>query len=396
MKIIGIDNEEKLIRKLNKKKLTIITIISILVVVLIMVIAIYMGNKEFRQFVDKYILMKNVVENNLPTIEINENESNYIYAYDKYISVFSKNILTGYNKSGKKEYELNLEITTPIIDINSKYLLIGEKNKQKLYLISGNELIWEKNLEGNISRISVNKNGYISVILSGTSYKSVIQTFDSTGKELFKTYLSNSIAVDSEISFDNKYLSFAEVSTNGTTAKTIIKTISIQKAKENPLESIIYIVEAPNNSVALNLKYQDGNKLVCMYDDSIYVIQNENSTELLKINEQNKKINFSDIELNNYAIRVIEKSSILSTESSVEIINVQNNRTNIYTIDSSVKEIYTYDGNIALNIGSEVHFIGTNGWLNKKYTSSQEVRNIVMNKNFAGIVYRNKIEIIEL
>lgn len=396
MKIIGIEDEEEIIKKINKKRITITAIVSIFILVLIIIIAVYMGNKEFRQFVDKYILMKNVIENNLPTIEINENESNYIYAYDKYISIFSKNTLTGYNKSGKKEYELNLEITTPIIDTNNKFLLIGEKNKQKLYLISGSELIWEKDLEGNISRISVNKNGYISVILSGTSHKSVIQTFDSTGKELFKTYLSNSIAVDSEISFDNKYLSFAEVSTNGTIAKTIIKTISIQKAKENPSESIIYMVEAPNNSIALNLKYQDGNKLVCMYDDSIHIIQNENSTEILKLNEDNKKINFSEIELNNYVMRVIEKSSILNTESSVEIINVQNNRTNIYTIDSSVREIYTYDGNIALNVGSEVHFIGTNGWLNKKYTSSQEVRNIVMNKSFAGIVYRNKIEIIDL
>lgn len=88
-----------------------------------------------------------------------------------------------------------------------------------------------KRFKGNISRINVNKNGYVSVIITGTTYKSIIQTFDSQGNEMFKTYLSNSIAMDSDISSDNKYMSFAEISTNGTTVQSRIKTVSIQKAK---------------------------------------------------------------------------------------------------------------------------------------------------------------------
>ena len=34
-------------------------------------------------------------------------------------------------------------------------------------------------------------------------------------KELFKTYLSSTVAVDSSISEDNKYMSFGEVNTSG-------------------------------------------------------------------------------------------------------------------------------------------------------------------------------------
>lgn len=394
MKIIGIDNQEE--KTINKKKLIIAWAVGIVLAILCVMVCIYIGHKPFRDFIDKYILMKNVTENHVNSISLDESESYGVYAYDKYISIFSQNTLTGYNASGKKEYELTVEITNPIVDINNRFLLMAEEGKQKIYLISGRDIVWTKELEGNISRISVNKNGYVSVVLTGTTYKSVIQTFDATGQELFKTYISSSIAMDSDISYDNKYLSFAEISSNGTLVQSMIKTISIEKAQETPFESIVSTVTCPSDSTVLNLKYQDGNKLICMYDDSIHVIQNGNSEELLKLEENGRKIVFADMELNSFAFRIIERSSLLKTESTVELMNTASKKMHAYTIDSVIKEIYDYDNVLALNLGSEVHFIGTNGWLIKKYTSNQEVRKIVMNANFAGIVYRDKIEIIEL
>lgn len=398
MKVIGIEEGREKIKKINKKKLTVLIIISVLILTSIILFCVYMGNKTFRDFMDKYVLMKNVTENNLNSITLEEPENIQVYAYDKYISVFSQNKLVGYNSNGKKEYELSVEITNPIIDTNNRFLLIAEKEKQRIYLISGNNIVWQKDLEGNISRINVNKNGYVSVIITGTTYKSIIQTFDSQGNELFKTYLSNSIAMDSDISSDNKYMSFAEISTNGTTVQSRIKTVSIQKAKEKEASSdpIISNIASPTDSVALSIKYQDSNRLVCMYDDSIHILQNGADEELLKLKEDGQKVVFGDIKLNNFVVRILEKSVLLSTQSTVEFVNVGSKKTNIYTIDSVVKEIYVNNNYIALNLGSEVYFVGTNGWLNKKYTSSQEVRKVVINNECAGIVYRDKIEIINL
>lgn len=396
MKIIGIDDQEEKLKELNRKKVLITSIVSIILITLIIIVCVYMANRSFRDFIDKYVLMKNVTENNVTAISIDESESNYVFAYDKYMCVFGQNTLTAYNSSGKKEYELKVEISNPIIDTNNRFLLIAEKQKQKIYLISGSNIIWENELEGNINRISVNKNGYASVILTGTTYKSTIETFDNTGKELFKIYRASSIAMDSDISYDNKYLSFGEISTEGTVLQSMIKTISIPKAQETPSESTVLSINSPSNSAIINLKYQDGNKIVCMYDDSICSIENGETKELFNLEEEGQKISFADIELNNFAFRIIEKSVLLSTDSTIELINTSSKKVNIYTLDSVVKEVYTYDDVVALNLGSEVHFIGTNGWLIKKYTSSQEVRNIVINSNFAGIVYRDKIEIIEL
>ena len=396
MKIIGINEQEDKQRQLNKKKVIITVIVSIIIVIVLFLLCLYMANKPFRDFMDKYVLMKNVMENNLSSISIEENDTSYIYSYDKYICVLSKNVLKGYNSSAKQEYELKVEITNPLVDKNNRFLLLAEKDKQKIYLIEGNHIVWENELEGNISKISVNKNGYVSVVVSGTTYKSVIQTFDNTGKEIFKTYLSNSIAVDTDISYDNKYLSFAEVNTDGTLINTTIKTISIQKAKESPSDSIISTVASPTNSLMVNMRYQDGNKLICFYNDSIYLIHDGTSQILMSLDEENKKITFADIGLTNNIVRVIEKSVLLSNENTIEIMNISNNKINMYTLDGVTKEVYCYDDQIALNLGSEVHFIGTNGWLIKKYISNQEIKKIVMGNNFAGIIYRDKIEIIEL
>lgn len=395
MKVIGINDTEN-IKKINKKKIIIISAILLVIIIGVLIFIAYCNNKQFRDILDKYVLMKNVVEDSTTSIVLDEDKSNNIYAYDKYISILSNHTLKNYNSSGKSEGELTVEISSPIAKASGKFLLIAEKEQSKIYLISGNEIIWQKDLEGNIDKMTVNKNGYVAVILSGTTHKSVIQTFDTSGKELFKTYLSSTIAMDVDISLDNQYLAFSEINTSGTLVQSIIKIISIQKAKAGEEGSIIYTYQEPNNNLITNIKYQEANRLICMYDDGIYVIKNDSNEKILNLTEQNTKISFGEIELSNYVFRVTEKTSLLNTQTTIEIVNTGNKKTNIYTLDGVSKEIYSYDDAISINLGSEVHFISTNGWLIKRYTSSQEIKKILIANNFAGIVYRNKIEIVNI
>ena len=60
------------------------------------------------------------------------------------------------------------------------------------------------------------------------------------------------------------------------------------------------------------------------------------------------------------------------------------------------KNVFSNEGVIAINMGTEIHFIGINGWLIKKYSSKQEFKDIVITNNIAGIVYRDRIELISL
>ena len=132
-----------------------------------------------------------------------------------------------------------------------------------------------------------------------------------------------------------------------------------------------------------------------MYTDSITVIENDQETSL--VDSEDKKITFQSVELENNMCYVEEKSSGLFTaDSVVNIVNIDNKETKQYTVNYVAREIYTNGSIIALNLGTEIEFINTGGWLVKRYIANQEITTIVVSDSIAGIIYRDKIEIINL
>lgn len=383
-------------KKISKKKMSVIIALIIFVILLVITMILYNGNKNFRNFMDKYIFRKNVTEENIPMIEIDYDSNINIIPYNKYICILAENTLSQYNSSGKKEKEVKIEINNPIYDTENKYLIIGEKDNQKLYLISEDHIIWEKSIDGNLSRVTVNKNGYVCAIVTGTTHKSVIVTYDEKGNELFKNYLSNTIAIDACISPDNSDLAYAEINYSGTAIQSNIKIMSIKEATKTDAKPK-YVYNALKDQLILKIKYQDKDNLICMYDDSIYKINNGQSYEILNLNEEINKITFADIELNDHIFRTYEKSTgVFSANTIVEIKNVINDKETIYTVEEVVKSVNSSNNIMAFNLGNQVDFVNTNGWLVKRYYSSQVIKNIVLGDGIAGIVYRDKIELINL
>lgn len=383
-------------KKVNKKKV-IITIIAIIITLFLIIIsAIYINNKNVRLWIDKNIFRKEVIQNNLPTIELNESDTQNIYAFNKYIGVLSKNQFAIYDNSGKKQDELNIEITKPIFNSNGRHLVIAEEKGQKVYLITDKGIAWEKSIEGNISQVEVNKNGYVAITIVDTINKTVVAVYDNTGNWLFNNILSTTRVVSTSLSNDNKYLALAEIDTSGTQIQSSIKVMSIEEGKNNPSNSIKKVYNSEKGDLITQIKYQEKDKLLCMYTDKIDVIKTDETTETISENKD-KKVSFTSISLSNSAVMLEEKSSGLFTaDSIVSIINPDNKNISTYTTEAVTKEIYTYDNIIGLNLGAEVEFINTSGWLIKKYTAEQEITNIVLSSSMAGIVYRDKIELINL
>ena len=379
------------IEKNNYKKYIIIGIISVVILVFILF---YCLNSSFRNFITIYVFRKSVSQDKLTAISLKEDESSFVYAYDKYIVVLNKNTLSTYNSSGNVVSENEVNITSPLFSSNNRFLAIAENNSDVIYLISGSNIIWQGNVDGKISKINVNNNGYLSVILTGTSYKSIVVSFDSKGKELFKTYLSSTAALDMDISNDNKYLSIAEVDYSGAIIKSMIKTISIEKAKSDPSNSVIYTYTNEDNSLITKVNYSSKNTLSCLYNDSIHLlnIQEQQDSKIINFNNQ---YNFADINLKNSSMYSENKSFGFSSNTDINITNIQNNNTSTYTLKGSIKSVYCYNDKIAINNGSEIHFIGLNGWLVKKYSSVSEINTIVLGDSIAGIVYKDKVEIVQ-
>lgn len=395
MKDIWKEEKEEGIRKINKKKIVITVIISIIIVALIVIVGLYLSNKQVREWMDKNIFRKEIEQDTVATIDLNEEQNGNIYAFNRYIGILNQAKFTIYGNTGNEETSLDIQISNPIFSSANRFLAIAENKGQKFYLIEDKNVLWEAEIEGNISQIYVNKNGYVGVTITGTVNKTVIEMYNPEGKKMFTTFLANTRAVDISISNDNKYLAIAEVDTSGTMIQSSIRVLSIEKAEDDPSNSLEKTYTSQAGKLITNIKYQDGQKLVCMYTDGITVIEEEKENEL--INTKDRKITFQAVDLENSACYIEEKSSGLFTaDSVVNIINTNNNETKQYTVNYVAKEIYTYGSIIALNLGTEIEFINTGGWLVKRYVSNQEITSIVVSDTIAGIIYRDKIEIINL
>lgn len=381
--------------KINKKKILISILISILVIGIIVIVSLYITNKDAREWIDTKIFRKQVTQNNVSVIELDAGQTSNIYAFNKYIGILNKNKLNIYGNNGNKEIEIDLQINNPIFNSANRFLAIAETKGQKVYLIEDKQVIWENSIEGNISQIHVNESGYVAVIISDTSYKSIIEVFDPKGNELFKRFLSTTMAVDVSISNDNKHLAIAEVNPSGTVIQSNIRIISIEKAKTDPANSEEKNYTSEANRLVTNVNYQNKNKLICMYTDGITMIENDAETTLFE--NKDKKITLESIELNNNVVTIEEKSSgIFSADSVVNIVNIENKSTKEYTVNTVIKEFHTEGDIIALNLGTEIEFINTGGWLVKRYIANQEITNITVGNNIAGIIYRDKVEIVNL
>lgn len=390
------DNELKH-KKMNKKKIIIAISIAVILLIVGITMLVYNSSRDARKFLDRYLFRKNITQEKLDSIELNYDSNTNVFAYNKYICILAENKLMEYNSSGKLEKEINLEINNPVYSVNNKYIAISEKNGSKINLISGADILWTKDVDGQISKINVNNNGYVSAIITGTTHKSVIAIYDKDGNELFKIYRSNTSVVDSTISNDNKYLAFAEVNTTGTTIQSNVRTISIEKAKEAAEEYITYTYTADSNKLILDIEYRDNDKVICMYDDEIAVIQNENNSTLVSLNEKDKNVNFANINLENSVYRAIEENDgLFNTNTVLEIRAINSDKTSVYTVEGAAKYIYSFNNIIAVSLGQEIEFINTNGWLLKSYSSTQEVQDVVIGNGIAGIIYQDRVEIINL
>lgn len=378
-----------------KNSVTKFLIIIFIGIFIVFTVARYTTDEDFRYDIDTNLLKKRVSESNLNTIEINSDYNPYVYAYDKYITVLSKNKLVEYSSDGKSIAELEVNISVPIISSNEKYMAIAEKNGKTVYLISGSNILWQRTVEGQISQISVNKNGYVSIVIKNTIYKSVVIYFDLTGKELFRTYLSSTYVTCTSISTNNSYLAIGEVDYSGTIIKSYVKIVSVELAQSDPKNSIVYTYESENGEIITNVSYKDKTSAICMFNNYIQKVTPNSNERIYDITHNDL---FIDINLKD-SIAIIDKQSsgLFSYEYEITMKNQTNSSENLYILNSDLpKSLLVSGSNIAINLGNEVQIINSNGWLLKKYTSSKQISNIVLGYSIAGIVYKNKIEIINL
>ena len=250
-------------------------------------------------------------------------------------------------------------------------------------------------MDGQIYRISVNKNGYVSVLLKDALHKSVIVIYDQTGKELFKSYLSKSYAICAEVSDNHKYLATGQIDYSGTVLKSIVRIISIDSAINNSEDAVLYKYESESSKLLNNIKFNSKNEAICMFDSYIQKVTTNSDERLYDITSTNL---FVDINLKDHFVVVNkEKAGLFSYQYQVNIKSTTGKGEKLYILESNIpKEMKLSKNLIGMKLVNEVRLINDSGWLVKRYTTKSEIQDMVLNDHILGIVYHNKIEVIGL
>ncbi len=376
---------------MKKKMILVLVILAIIAVVIL--ISLYISDKSFRDWVGKYFLNKEIVEEELPTINLNADKQNQVHVYSKYIALLNDKTLNLYNKFGEEVGKIEVDISKAIFDSEGKYLVVAEKNGKNFCLVLEKTYLWSNSIEGEIIQVCVNSNGYVAIITTDSTNKSILTVYNSTGKKLFKSYFASTRIIDVSISKDNKYIAIGEIDTSGSIIQSNIKIISMENAQNNSEDAIIFTHNAESGSLVTNVEYQENGQIACMYDNSINVIKDKKSEEILKIEDDS--ITFMTVKLkNNIAFIKEESSGIFKSNSNIEMINTNSGEKNITTVDDIAKEIKSKDEVLSVNFGTEMYFYDTNLWLIKKYTAKQEITNVDFSNSMAAVIYRDKIVII--
>ena len=385
-----------IIKKIYKKKKLILIISIILLILIIAMIALYISEKHFRDWIDVHILRKNITDEDIQTINLNTDKNNQIHVYGKYIAILNDKAITLYNSYGEKISKIdNVDINSALFDSSDRYLAIAENKGHELCLVLDKTYLWNTAIEGEILQIHVNQNGYVAVVTTDVTNKSIITCYNSEGKKLFASYFATTTIIDASISNNNKNIVIGEVDTSGTIIKSSIKVLSIENAQNDAENTIIYTYNLEDNSLITNVQYHDKNQISFVYDNGIGLINNNEYRQIVKVDNDN--ITYAANNFKNDVIYIEEKSSgMFKSTSNIHIVNVSDNRDNIYKLENIAKEVYAIDNKIAINSGSEIYFINTNGWLVKKYVASQEITNVKMSSGLAAIIYKDKIVIVEI
>ena len=357
-------------RRKNKRmlKITIITVIAIFVLVFV---ALYMANSSFNSFIDTYIFRKKISDKDVNSLTIDTDNLSLIYAYDNSLVVYSDGSINFYNTDAKQTGNIEMTLSKPIADSEGKYLALADYGLQKICLIKSNNLVWQKDIEGKISKVSVNKQGYVAVSVTGTTYESIVMLFNEKGDLLFSKYLSNYV-MDIDISEDSKYIAIAEVDNSTILPITKSEIVSIEMASTSAENATVNTYEADSNELLTGMKYQSKNILLCSFENYVLKMTTFSSEKMYEI---------SDL------------TAYLEVDSKRGFVRIDKK---VYIIEGSIKSLVSKDDKIALNLGKEVHFINNNGWLLKRFVGNQEVKSVLVSNNLGIIVFKDRISIVNL
>ena len=260
------------------------------------------------------------------------------------------------------------------------YTALASTDKNFVRLYKGSKLLWNKEMPFDIKEISVNKNGYVSIALVRSGYRSGVRLYSIKGEELLNIDLASTYAIDMELNDNNNSLFVAEVDFNGINATSVLKTIDV--VSKEFTERVI-----GNDEIVVDLEYAYPSGLLIQTDKSIYSIGLDGTFSKLYSFEDNS-IYYASINDVKYPF-IIENNGFL-------LRSLKPNEERFLKLENKPQLICVAFDRMAIMLENEVWIINNNCEVIKKCEADDGLIDLKLfnNGRTLAMIFNRKVELL--
>lgn len=333
------------------------------------------------------------------SIEISPGEQ--VYTYNQHIYI--------YGKSGLKilkETEVLLEdaftLENPIVATSFDKIAICDDKGKVVRVYSNSGLIYTVNTVNNVLGFSINKNGFLGLILkSGDNYE--IEIYNNNGDSIYSIKdisYEQGIPVCLSISEDNKTLGVSSVKTS---EANIITNISFYSMSDNQ----VFGGFVKENQIAGIIKLTQKNTLVGVSEQEIFAIKinptqsNETVKEIYKKPLNNIVKHFYYLDGVGYVVcygEALNKEQSMANNSVVFYNQTSGEIGKYIEKEQQITNIFPSSFGVVLQKGRLFTAVSTTGKKLWQYQATQDIKqvNFYNDANKAIIVTNDEIKIVKI
>ena len=287
-----------------------------------------------------------------------------------------------YNKEGKVEWSIPVQMSSPVLKVSGSYILLFEQNGKKVLLYDGKKQLFQIETDEKILTGNLSSNGDCAIITEKVYYKGAVIVFNKSGQEIYSRSFGKNSALSVAIS-DSRRL-----------------CVSLLATGEKISSQIVFLdINKTNEDVTVN--YDD--LIIFALDFAGNTLHAFAANHLLALNDSGKQLwnyDYSQKTLNYYAddgsdIRLM----LFNTNNSAELCVVTAGGKEKQKIKEDILPDFCdiSDGLILYNGGRSLYLTRSNGTPLAKYAASRDMKNAYfINSDNILVVYNSSIEFLKI
>lgn len=197
-------------------------------------------------------------------------DPSFSYTAAKYnggVAVFGKDGIAGVSNAGRKAWEIDFPVTSPLLYSSGRYILAAEEGGTRAILCAGGKIKQEVHTDAKILSGTVNARGVFALVTEERGYKGMVRVYAANGKVLYTWHSAAQNILSVALSADGRNLAVAVVNMQDLSQLCTVLRFNMKKTTPESLS-------VGDENLVANLVY-NGNELVAIGDEALYYFKKD-------------------------------------------------------------------------------------------------------------------------